>query len=339
MTQTYRAVQVTSPGHLELVERTLLEPGPGEVRIRVEACGVCHSDAATVDVLLPSITLPRVPGHEVVGRIDAIGSNVHDRRPRDRVGVGWFGGNDGSCEPCRRGDFINCAKLKVPGITFDGGYAEMMIVDANVLTVIPTDLSSAEAAPLLDAGVTTYNALRNAQARAGDHVAVLGVGGLGHLAIQFARHMGFRTPAIARGPGKEALALQLGAHHYIDSEAGDPAEALRQLGGASVILATAASGQAMTSLIGGLAVRGRMVVVGVSPDPITISPSQLVFGHRVIEGSLTGSAIDIQDTLAFSVLQDIRLVIETLPLEQAAEAYARMMRNEARFRLVLTVDS
>ncbi len=338
MTQTYRAVQVATPGQLELVERPLPEPGPGEVRIRVEACGVCHSDAATVDVLLPSITLPRVPGHEVVGRIDAIGPNIHDRRPGERVGVGWFGGNDGSCEPCRRGDFINCVNLKVPGITFDGGYAEMMIVDANALIVIPADLSSAEAAPLLDAGVTTYNALRNAQARAGDHVAVLGVGGLGHLAIQFARHMGFRTTAIARGRGKEALALQLGAHHYIDSEAGDPAEALRQLGGASVILATAASGQAMTSLIGGLAVRGRMLVVGVSPDPITISPSQLVFGHRGIEGSLTGSAIDIQDALAFSVLQDIRPMIETLPLEQAAEAYARMMRNEARFRLVLTME-
>ena len=235
--------------------------------------------------------------------------------------------------------FINCVNLKVPGLTFDGGYAEMMIVDANALTVIPADLSSAEAAPLLDAGLTTFNALRNAQARAGDHVAVLGVGGLGHLGIQFARQMGFRTTAIARGGDKEALALQLGAHHYIDSEAGDPAEALRQLGGASVILATAASGQAMTALIGGLAVRGRMVVVGVSPDPITISPSQLIFGHRVIEGSLTGSAIDIQDTLAFSVLQGIRPMIETLPLEQAAEAYARMMRNEARFRLVLTMES
>lgn len=337
MTQTYRAVQVTSPGRLEPVERPVREPGPGEVRIRVEACGVCHSDSVTVNVLLPSITLPRVPGHEVVGRIDAVGSNVLVRRPGERVGVGWFGGNDGTCEPCRRGDFINCVNLKVPGIAFDGGYAEMMIVDANALTVIPADLSSTEAAPLLDAGLTTFNALRNAQARAGEHVAVLGVGGLGHLAIQYARKMGFRTTAIARGRDKEALALQLGAHHYIDSEAGVPAEALQQLGGASVILATAASGQAMTSLIGGLAVRGRMVVVGVPPDPITISPIQLVFGHRVIEGSLTGSAIDIQDTLAFSVLQGIRPMIETMPLEQAAEAYARMMRNEARFRLVLTM--
>jgi D-arabinose 1-dehydrogenase-like Zn-dependent alcohol dehydrogenase len=315
------------------------EPGPGQVRLRVEACGVCHSDSATVNVLLPSITLPRVPGHEVVGHIDAVGAGVQDRRLGERVGVGWFGGNDGTCELCRRGDLINCANLKTPGITFDGGYAQMMIVDANALVTIPAELSSAEAAPLLDAGVTTFNALRNAHARAGEHVAVLGVGGLGHLAIQYARRMGFRTTAIARGRDKEALALRLGAHHYIDSEAGDPAEALQHLGGAAVIVATAASGKAMTSLIGGLAVRGRMVVVGVPPDPITIAPSQLTFGHRAIEGTLTGSAIDIQDTLAFSVLQDIRPMIETMPLEQAGEAYARMMRNEARFRLVLTMES
>ena len=339
MKHTYRSVQVTAPGQLELVERPVREPGPEEVRIRVEACGVCHSDAATVNVLLPSITLPRVPGHEVVGRIDAIGPDVHGRLPGERVGVGWFGGNDGTCEPCRRGDFINCVNLKTPGLTFDGGYAEMMIVDANALVTIPADLTSAEAAPLLDAGLTTFNALRNTRARAGEHVAVLGVGGLGHLAIQYARKMGFRTTAIARGRDKEALALQLGAHQYIDSEAGDPAQALQQLGGAAVIVATAASGQAMTALIGGLAVRGRMVVVGVPPDPITIAPSQLVFGHRVIEGSLTGSAIDIQDTLAFSVLHGIRPMIETVRFEQAAEAYARMMRNEARFRLVLTMES
>jgi D-arabinose 1-dehydrogenase-like Zn-dependent alcohol dehydrogenase len=337
MTHTYRAVQVASPGQLELVERPVRDPGPAQVRLRVEACGVCHSDSATVNVLLPSISLPRVPGHEVVGRVDAVGPGVHDRHLGERVGVGWFGANDGTCEPCRRGDVINCVNLMTPGISFDGGYAEIMLVDANALVTIPTELSSAEATPLLDAGLTTFNALRNAHARPGDHVAVLGVGGLGHLAIQYARKMGFRTTAIARGRDKEALALQLGAHHYIDSEAGDPAGALQALGGAAVILATAASGQAMTALIGGLAVRGRMVVVGVPPDPITIAPVQLVFGHRAIEGSLTGSPIDIQETLAFSVLQDIRPMIETLPLEQAAEAYARMMRNEARFRLVLTM--
>ncbi len=339
MTDTYRAVQVTAPGQLELVERRVEEPGPGQVRLRVEACGVCHSDSATVDVLLPSITLPRVPGHEVVGQIDAVGLGVDNRRLGERVGVGWFGGNDGTCDLCRRGDLINCINLKSPGGTFDGGYAEMMIVDANALIAIPAELSSAEAAPLLDAGVTTFNALRNAHARAGDHVAVLGIGGLGHLAIQYASGMGFRTTAIARGRDKEALALKLGAHHYVDSEAGDPAVALQQLGGATAIVATAASGKAMTSLIGGLAVRGRMVVVGVSSDPITIAPSQLIFGHRAIEGSLTGSAIDIEDTLAFSVLQGIRPMIETMPLEQGAEAYARMMRNEARFRLVLTMGS
>jgi alcohol dehydrogenase, propanol-preferring len=336
MSGTYKAVETTGPGTLRIVERPVLYPGAGQVRIRVEACGVCHTDALTVEGQSPGLNFPRVPGHEVVGRIEAIGRDVSRWNTGQRVGVGFFGGEDSHCEPCRRGDFINCQKLILSGITVDGGYAEVMVAEARALVSIPDALTAVKAAPLLCAGVTTYNALRNAPLRAGDLVAVQGVGGLGHLAIQFARRMGFRTVAIARGREKEALATKLGAYSYIDSQAEDAAAALQRLGGAKVILATAASGRSMGPLIPGLAPRGQMIVVGAAPEPIEVNPAQLIFGARSIEGSLTGTAIDEEDTLAFSVLEEVRPIIETVPLEKAAEAYAHMMRNEARFRIVLT---
>jgi D-arabinose 1-dehydrogenase-like Zn-dependent alcohol dehydrogenase len=335
MENTYRAVQVSKPGRLEVVERELTAPPPGKVRIRVEACGVCHSDALTMEGQFPDIRYPRVPGHEVVGRIDALGEGVSAWKLGQRVGVGFLGGHCGRCSPCRRGDFVNCQNQPISGVADDGGYAEVMIADERALAAVPAELAPADAAPLLCAGVTTYNALRNSPARPGDLVAVQGIGGLGHLAVQFASRMGFRVAAVARGEEKQPLAHQLGAHHYIDSQAGDPAAALQALGGASVILATVTSGKAMAALIGGLRARGRMIVVGASPDPIEVAPAQLLFGTRAIEGALTGSPLDSEDTLAFSVLEGIRPRIETAPLEAAAEAYGKMMRNEARFRMVL----
>jgi len=335
MTKIYRAVQVTKPGRLEVVQRELTAPQPGKVRIRVEACGVCHSDALTVDGLSTDIRYPRVPGHEVVGKIDALGEGVSAWKLGQRVGVGFLGGYCGRCMPCRGGDFVNCQNQPVSGVADDGGYAEVMIADELALAAVPADLAPADAAPLLCAGVTTYNALRNSHARPGDLVAVQGIGGLGHLAVQFANRMGFRVAALARGEKMQPLARQLGAHHYIDSQSEDPVAALQALGGASVILATAPSGKAMSALIGGLRARGRMIVVGVAPDPIQVATEQLVFGTRAIEGSLTGSPLDSEDTLAFSVLEGIRPMIETVPLEAAAEAYGKMMRSEARFRMVL----
>jgi D-arabinose 1-dehydrogenase-like Zn-dependent alcohol dehydrogenase len=335
MAKTYRAVQVSKPGRLEVVERELTPPPPGKVRIRVEACGVCHSDALTVEGLFPGVRYPRVPGHEVVGTIDALGEGVSGWKVGQRVGVGFLGGHCGRCSPCRRGDFVNCQNQPISGVADDGGYAEVMIADERALAAVPAELAPADAAPLLCAGVTTYNALRNSPARPGDLVAVQGIGGLGHLAVQFASRMGFRVAAVARGEEKQPLARQLGAHHYIDSQAGDPAAALQALGGASVILATVTSGKAMAALIGGLRARGRMIVVGASPDPIEVAPAQLLFGTRAVEGALTGSPLDSEDTLAFSVLEGIRPRIETAPLEAAAEAYGKMMRNEARFRMVL----
>jgi D-arabinose 1-dehydrogenase-like Zn-dependent alcohol dehydrogenase len=332
---TYRAVQASAPGKLEVVQRELVAPPPGKVRIRVEACGVCHTDAFTVDAPAPGVTYPRVPGHEVVGRIDALGEGVSNWKLSQRVGVGFLGGYCGRCTPCRRGDFVNCQNQSISGLTYDGGYAEVMIAEERGLTAVPDELSSRDAAPLLCAGVTTFNGLRNAGGRPGDLVAVQGIGGLGHLGVQFAHHMGFRVAAIARGAEKEPLARELGAHHYIDSSAGDAAAALQALGGASVILTTATSGKAMSSLIGGLRARGRMIVVGASADPIEVNPAQLLFGTRAIEGSLTGSPLDGEETLAFSLLKGIRPKIETMPLEAAPEAYAKMMRNEARFRIVL----
>jgi alcohol dehydrogenase, propanol-preferring len=336
MADTYKAVEATAPGTLRMVEKPIPTPGPGQVRIRVEACGVCHTDAFTVEGRYPGLSLPRVPGHEVIGRVEALGPEVSGWRIGQRVGVGLFGGQDGKCTPCLRGDFVNCQSLITTGVTTDGGYAEVMIAEARALASIPEEITAAEAAPLLCAGVTTYNALRNAPLRAGDLVAVQGIGGLGHLGVQFARHMGFRTVAIARGREKEKLATQLGAHVYIDSDTEDAAASLQRLGGAQVILATASSSRSMGPLVAGLATRGRLMVLGVSSEPIEVEPSLLVFGGRSIEGSLTGSAIDNQDTLSFSVLENVRPMVETAPLEEAADAYARMMRGEARFRIVLT---
>ncbi len=335
MKNTYKAVEVSTPGVLRVVDRQVSEPGAGQVRIRVEACGICHTDAATMMGVYPGLTLPRVPGHEVVGRIDALGSGVSKWKIGQRVGVGLIAGEDGSCEPCRRGDMVNCQNPVVSGVTVDGGYAEVMIAEARAIASIPDEIGSAEAAPLLCAGITTYNALRNAGLRGGDLVAVQGVGGLGHLGIQFARRLGFRTVAIGRGRDKEKLAKDLGAHIYIDTAVEDTAAVLQRMGGARAILATAPSGDAMGPLVSALAARGKLIVVGVPQDQIQLNAFPLVFGGRSVYGSLTGTAIDQEDTLAFSVLENIRPVIETAPLEQAADAYARMMQGKARFRMVL----
>src|SRR6266446_264734 len=306
MRDTYKAVEVSEPGVLRVVERPVPEPGAGQVRIRVEACGICHTDAATVTGIYPGLKLPRVPGHEVVGRIEALGSGVSRWKIGQRVGVGFFGGEDGVCEPCRRGDIVNCQNPVIPGVTTDGGYAEVMIAEARGIASIPDELTSAEAAPLLCAGITTYNALRNAGLRGGDLVAVQGIGGLGHLGIQFARQMGFRTVAIGRGRDKEKLARDLGAHVYIDAAVEDAAAVLQRMGGARAILATGTSGEAMGSLVSGLAVRGKLIVVGAPEDQIHLSAIALIFGGRSIYGSLTGTPIDNEDTLAFSVSENIR---------------------------------
>jgi alcohol dehydrogenase, propanol-preferring len=335
LTSTYKAVEVSAPGVLRVVERPISEPGAGQVRIRVEACGICHTDAATVTGIYPGLTLPRVPGHEVVGRIEAVGAGVSRWKIGQRVGVGLIAGEDGVCEPCRRGDTVNCQNPVVAGVTADGGYAEVMIAEARAIASVPDSLTSVDAAPLLCAGITTYNALRNAGLRGGDLVAVQGVGGLGHLGIQFARHMGFRTVAIGRGRDKEKLAKDLGAHVYIDTAAEDAAAVLQRMGGARAILATATSGDAMGPLVSGLSTRGKFIVVGVPQDSIQLHAFPLVFGGRSIHGSLTGTPIDAEDTLAFSVLENIRPMIETVPLEQAADGYARMMQGKARFRMVL----
>src|SRR6195256_6374445 len=335
MKSTYKAVEVFEPGKLRVVERPVTEPGAGQVRIRVEACGICHTDAATVMGIYPGLTLPRVPGHEVVGRIDAIGSGVSKWKIGQRVGVGLIAGEDGVCESCRHGDIVNCQNPVTSGVTVDGGYAEVMIAEARAITSVPDELTSAEAAPLLCAGVTTYNALRNAGLRGGDLVAVQGIGGLGHLGVQFSRQMGFRTVAIGRGRDKEKLAKELGAHVYIDTAAEDATAALQRMGGARAILATGTSGSAMGSLVSGLAVRGKLIVVGVPQDQMQLSAFPLVFGGRSIYGSLVGTAIETEDALGFSVLENIRPMIETIPLERAAEAYDRMMKGKARFRMVL----
>ena len=339
MKDTYKAVEVYEPGKLRVVERQVSEPGAGQVRIRVEACGICHTDAATVMGTYPGLSLPRVPGHEVVGRIEALGAGVSRWKIGQRVGVGLIAGEDGVCEPCRRGDIVNCHNPVTSGVTIDGGYAEVMIAEARAISSVPDELTSAEAAPLLCAGITTYNALRNAGLRGGDLVAVQGVGGLGHLGIQFARHMGFHTVAIGRGREKEKLAKDLGAHVYVDTGAEDVAAVLRSMGGARAILATGTSGDAFGSLVSGLAPRGKLIVVGVPQDDIKLKALPLVFGGRSVYGSLTGTPIDGEDTLAFSVLENIRPMIETAPLEQAADAYARMMQGKARFRMVLVTKT
>ena len=339
MANTYKVVEVYEPGKLRVVERPVPQPGTGQVRIRVESCGICHTDAATVMGVYPGLTLPRVPGHEVVGRIEALGGGVSRWKVGQRVGVGLIGGEDGVCEPCRRGDTVNCQNPVVLGVNVDGGYGEVMIAEARGLASIPEELGSAEAAPLLCAGVTTYNALRNAGLRSGDLVAVQGIGGLGHLGVQFARHMGFRTVAIGRGREKEKLAKDLGAHVYIDTAVDDAAAVLQRMGGARAILATATSGDAMGPLVSGLAVRGKFIVVGVPQEPIQLNAFPLVFGGRSVYGSLTGTPIDSEDTLAFSVLENIRPMIETVALEEAADGYARMMEGKARFRMVLVTKA
>ena len=335
-----RVIQIPSKGGaFELVERELPVPGRGEVRVKVQACGVCHSDSIAKDGLFPNVGYPIVPGHEIAGIVDGVGEGVVGWTQGTRVGVGWFGGHCGHCEPCRRGDLVDCRNLRIPGITYDGGYAEAMVAPADALALIPDELSAVDAAPLLCAGVTTYNALRESGARPGDLVAILGIGGLGHLGVQFAAKMGFRTVAIARGTEKAALAKELGAHVYLDSQTQDVAAELTKLGGAKTILATVTSGKAMSAVIPGLAVRGKLVVVGVGMDPIEVSPFDLIGGSRSVVGHASGASIDSQDTLAFSALSGVRPTIETMPLERAAEAYDKMMRNEARFRMVLTMGA
>ena len=334
-----RAVQVSKPGGaLELVERPIPEPGRGQVRIRVDACGVCHSDVMVKDGLWPGLQYPRVPGHEIAGRVDTVGADVANWQPGQRVGVGWHGGHCFTCDPCRRGDFILCQFEKVTAISFDGGYAEYMIAPAEAVAAMPDELPADEAAPLLCAGITVYNPMRNSGARAGDLVAIQGIGGLGHLGIQCARRMGFRTVAIGRGGDKEPLARKLGAHEYVDTSAGAPAQALQKLGGARVILATAPDAKSISALIDGLAPGGKLVIVGAAPDPLSVSPLQIILSRRSIQGWPSGTAKDSEDALQFSALTGVRPMIERYPLEKAAEAYDQMISGRARFRAVLTVD-
>jgi D-arabinose 1-dehydrogenase-like Zn-dependent alcohol dehydrogenase len=337
---TMRAVQVSRPGGpLERVEREIPELGEGSVRIRVQACGVCHSDSLMKEGLWPGLQYPRVPGHEVAGVIDAVGPGVAGWKSGQRVGVGWHGGHCGYCDSCRRGDFVTCqVAAQIPGFTYDGGYAEYMAAPASALALIPEELAAAEAGPLMCAGITTYNSLRNSGARPGDLVAILGIGGLGHLGVQFAVKMGFRTVAIARGKDKEPLARQLGAWHYIDSQAQDAAAELSRLGGARVILATVTSGKAMSAVVGGLSVNGRLIVLGAAGDPLEIPTEVLISARRSIAGWPSGTSIDSQDTLAFSALTGVRSMNELFPLERAAEAYERMLSGQARFRVVLTME-
>ena len=334
---TYRAVQAVGPGKLELTEKPLLDPIPGHVRIRVEACGVCHSDAATVEGAFP-IQWPRVPGHEAVGRIDAVGLGVEGWNVGQRVGVGFLGGSCGHCSFCRGGDIVNCTNQAFTGIQHDGGYAEVMIAKASGLMSVPDELTSVDAAPLLCAGLTTFSALRNSSAKAGDLVAVLGIGGLGHLGLQYARHMGFEVAAIGRGSDKAELAKKLGAHHYFDSTTASVADALQTLGGASVALITSSSGgKAVSDMIKGLRPGGVAIVLGAGPEPIEVSGLDLLFGCRKVEGALTGNPATGDASLRFSVLSGITAMIETMPLERAAEAYAKMMAGNVRFRMVLTM--
>jgi D-arabinose 1-dehydrogenase-like Zn-dependent alcohol dehydrogenase len=320
-----------------IVERDIPQPGPGHVRIRVQACGVCHSDVLAKEGGWPGLVYPRVPGHEVAGVIDEVGPGVTLWEKGQRVGVGWHGGQDGTCLACRRGDFVNCANVKVTGFSYDGGYGEYMVAPIDAVARMPESLDPAEAAPLLCAGITTFNALRHSGALPSDLIAIQGVGGLGHLAIQFAQKFGYRVAAIGRGPDNAGLARKLGASVYIDSVATNAAAELKKLGGARVILATAPSAKAMSSLIDGLAVNGRMMVIGVSPDPIEVAPIQLCLGNRSLQGWASGIPTDSEDTLRFAELTGVRPMIEKYPLVKAGEAYARMMSGAAEFRVVLTM--
>ena len=333
-----KAAQISRPGDdFEIVEREIPAPGTREVRIKVQACGVCHSDVLTKEGLWPGIQYPRVPGHEVAGVVDELGAEVSEWKRGQRVGVGWHGGHDGTCRECRRGDFRNCQNVKVCGISYDGGYQQYMVAPAEALVSIPDTLSDAEAAPLLCAGITTYNALRHSGALPGDLVAVQGSGGLGHLGIQFANKFGFKVVAVGRGSENAALAKKLGANVYIDSQSTKAAEELQKLGGAQVILATAPSSKAMSELIDGLGPNGKLMVVGATFDPIEVTPIQLISNVRAIQGWAAGTPADSEDTLRFAELTGVRPMIETYPLEQAAEAYARMMSGKAQFRVVLTM--
>jgi D-arabinose 1-dehydrogenase-like Zn-dependent alcohol dehydrogenase len=335
-----RAVQVPRPNEpFEIVERDIPEPSPGSIRIKVQACGICHSDTITKEGLFPGIQYPRVPGHEVIGIVDAVGQGVARWKPGQRVGVGWHGGHCGYCDSCSRGDFFACqTSTLVTGITSDGGYADYMIASSETVALVPEQLSPVDAAPLMCAGITTFNCLRNSGARPGDVVAVLGLGGLGHLGVQFSAKMGFKTIGIARGKDKEPLARKLGAHHYIDSQNEDPAAELLKFGGAKVILATVTSGEAMSAVSGGLAANGTLMVIGAAPS-LEVSPLLLISGCRSVKGWYSGTAIDSQDTLSFSVLSGVRSMNEVYPFEQVAEAYERMLSGKARFRVVVTTGN
>ena len=333
-----KAVQISKPGgNFEVVERPIPQPARGQIRIKVEACGICHSDELVKEGHWPGLQYPRVPGHEIAGRVDAVGPDVTQWKPGQRVGVGWHGGHCFVCDPCRRGDFMNCKNGKVTAIDFDGGYQEYMVAPAEAVALIPEELPAAEAAPLLCAGITVYNPLRNCDARPGDLVAVQGIGGLGHLGIQYARQMGFRTVAIGRGGDKQALAMKLGAHAYIDTNAGPPAQALQKMGGAQLILATAPDSKSMSALFDGLGPRGTLMVVGAGMEPLTITPLQLIMGSKSVRGWASGTAKESQDTLEFSALSGVRPMIERYPLEKAADAYDQMISGRARFRVVLTM--
>lgn len=333
-----KAAQVSRPGaDFEIVEREIPKPDAGHVRIKVQACGVCHSDVLTKEGLWPGIQYPRVPGHEVAGIVDEVGAGVADWKKGQRVGVGWHGGQDNTCRECRRGDFRNCRNLKVCGISYDGGYQQYMVAPVEALASIPESLSDVDAAPLLCAGITTYNALRHSGALPGDLVAVQGIGGLGHLGIQFANKFGYRVAAIGRGAENAALAKKLGANVYIDSRSANAAEELQKLGGARVILATAPNSKAMSELIDGLGPNGELLVVGASGDPIEVTPLQLINGSKTIQGWASGTPADSEDTLRFAEISGVRAMIETYPLERAAEAYARMLSGKAEFRVVLTM--
>jgi propanol-preferring alcohol dehydrogenase len=333
---TYRAVHAVGPGKLELVQKPLTDPPPGHVRVRVEACGVCHSDSATVEGILP-IAWPRVPGHEAVGRIDVVGQGVEGWAVGQRVGIGFLGGACGYCEYCRDGDLVNCVNQGYTGVQHDGGYAEMMIAKASGLIAVPEDLSAVAAAPLLCAGLTTFSALRNSPARAGDLVAVFGVGGLGHLGVQYAQRMGFEVVAIDQGGDRAELSKKLGAHHYIDASTNDVAKALQERGGAQVVLATASGGKAVAAALGGLRRGGVVISLGATDEPIELSAFEMLFKQLGVDGALTGTPKAGDATLRFSALSDVAAMVETMPLEQAAEAYAKMMSGKARFRMVLTM--
>ena len=333
-----KLAQISKPGgDWELVERDIPEPESGEVRVKVEACGICHSDVLVKDGLWPGLRYPAVPGHEVAGRIDALGGGVAEWKSGQRVGVGWHGGHCFHCEQCRRGDFAMCLNRKITGIDFDGGYAEYIVAPATALAAIPDDLPAEEAGPFMCAGVTVFNALRNSGARAGDVVAVHGIGGLGHLGVQYARQMGFVTVAVGRGKDKEALARKLGAHHYIDSGAGDAAAALQKLGGARVILATAPNAQAISAIVDGLSVNGNLLVPAAPGEPLTVNAVTLLMGRKSVSGWYSGTARDSQDTLEFSALSGVHPMIEKYPLSRVAEAYEQMHSGKARFRAVLTM--